>query len=86
MWKRATGEPYAGEPPVRFGGREAQAFPTPIFTERSCIASETRHYVARQQLTLVNVTTETVVLFTARRVSLVHLGRERGGSLARRLQ
>jgi hypothetical protein len=21
MWKRATGEPYAGEPPVRFGGR-----------------------------------------------------------------
>src|SRR6267154_257646 len=31
MRKPATGEPYAGEPHVRFGGRGVQtAFPTPI--------------------------------------------------------
>ena len=30
-WKRATGEPYAGKPPVRFRGRGgAKAFPTPM--------------------------------------------------------
>jgi hypothetical protein len=31
MKKHPTGEPYAGKPPVRFGGRgERQLFPTPI--------------------------------------------------------
>src|ERR1700678_2931097 len=31
MWKPATGEPCAGKPPARFGGRGgAKAFPTPI--------------------------------------------------------
>ena len=33
MWKPLTGEPYAGDPPVRFGGRGGQkTFPTPIVT------------------------------------------------------
>ena len=31
MWKPPTGEPYAGKPPVRFGGRGGRKpFPTPI--------------------------------------------------------
>ena len=31
MWKPSTGEPYAGKPPVRFGGRGGRkSFPTPI--------------------------------------------------------
>ena len=31
MWKRATGEPYAGEPP-RFGGRGGAILPYPYLT------------------------------------------------------
>ncbi|AWB66237.1 hypothetical protein C2869_07215 [Saccharobesus litoralis] len=27
MWKRPTGEPYAGEPHVRFGGRGESPYP-----------------------------------------------------------
>src|SRR5271156_5153748 len=35
MRKPSTGEPYAGKPPVRFGGRGgAKAFPTPIRLRR----------------------------------------------------
>ena len=35
MWKPLTGEPYAGDPPVRFGGRGGQkTFPTPIVKVR----------------------------------------------------
>jgi hypothetical protein len=30
MRKLPTGEPYAGKPHVRFGGRGGQPFPTPI--------------------------------------------------------
>ncbi|MBF0133467.1 MAG: TIR domain-containing protein [Magnetococcales bacterium] len=30
MWKPPTGEPCAGEPPARFGGRGDEIFPTPI--------------------------------------------------------
>ena len=29
MWKHATGEPYAGKPPVRFGGRGGESLPYP---------------------------------------------------------
>jgi hypothetical protein len=34
MRKPPTGEPYAGEPPVRFGGRGGrEPFPTPITSQ-----------------------------------------------------
>src|SRR5712672_867397 len=40
MRKPATGEPYAGEPHVRFGGRGGQkAFPTPIVGRRIIIGN-----------------------------------------------
>ena len=36
MRKLPTGEPCAGEPPARFGGRGGrEPFPTPIITERT---------------------------------------------------
>ena len=49
MRKPATGEPYAGEPLVRFGGRGGQkAFPTPIslLKSRSAFAMRLRHATA----------------------------------------
>jgi len=35
MWKPLTGEPYAGNPPVRFGGRggESLSYPLSAFYE-----------------------------------------------------
>jgi hypothetical protein len=30
MWKPLTGEPYAGDPPVRFGGRGGASLSYPL--------------------------------------------------------
>ena len=38
MWKPPTGEPYAGKPPVRFGGRGGRKpFPAPI-QKNTCVS------------------------------------------------
>ena len=37
MWKLLTGEPYAGEPHVWFGGRGANYFSTPIHGKHELI-------------------------------------------------
>jgi hypothetical protein len=43
MKKLPTGEPYAGKPPVRFGGRGGrQPFPTPIDSMRARVTAYTR--------------------------------------------
>ena len=36
MWKPLTGEPYPGDPAVRFGGRGGLTIPTPIKRSGSC--------------------------------------------------
>ena len=33
MWKPLTGEPYAGNPPVRFGGRGGESLSYPLSNE-----------------------------------------------------
>ena len=49
MWKPSTGEPYAGKPPVRFGGRGGRkSFPTPIQAAR-------RQHVAQEIHLLLGV-------------------------------
>ena len=37
MRKPPTGEPYAGKPHVRFGGRGGETFPTPITEGVDCM-------------------------------------------------
>jgi hypothetical protein len=37
MKKHSTGEPYAGKPPVRFGGRGGESLPDPYQTALSLI-------------------------------------------------
>ncbi len=45
MWKFATGEPHAGKPPVRFGGRGGESLPNPYLT----VATATRYGVERRE-------------------------------------
>ena len=51
MRKPTTGEPYAGKPPVRFGGRGgAKAFPTPIPFPRDSPSKRSHHWLRSQLL------------------------------------
>ena len=50
MWKPTTGEPYAGEPHVRFGGRGGpKPFPTPIGGGGLSVGVSTLDWEARRR-------------------------------------
>jgi len=48
-WKLPTGEPYAGKPPVRFGGRGGESLPYPYRVQgwqSSCYGKPCHKFVA----------------------------------------